>query len=260
MLQAHSPLWHYLWLAPHVLQVALALLIWRNGLYRLFPVFLAYTLFEAIEEFTLYGMDVLPRVRPETFWRAFWVGLIIEGLLKFALTGELFRHLLRPWPAIAKTGNRLITGAGVVLVLVAGITAGFTVPANRFWLISGAHALQQSMYIVESGLILFIVLFASYFRLAWTRQTFGIALGLGILSCEHLAAWAVTASGILAGKSELLDFPNMATYHVCVLIWMYYLLVSRTVAAKTLATNSEVSLPENNLVVWNQELERLLHR
>jgi hypothetical protein len=255
MLQAHSPLWHYLWLAPHILQVALAILMWRRGLHKLFPVFLAYTLFEAVEEFTLYGMDVLPWVEGETFWKAFWVGLIGEGLLKFALTGELFFHLLRPWPAIAKTGNRLITCAGVVLVLVAGLTAGFIVPASPYWLISGAHALQQSMYIIESGLILFVVLFAAYFKLAWSRQAFGVGLGLGILSCEHLATWAMAASGIFASQSGPLDFVNMGTYHLCVLIWMYYMLVPQRLAAKSM-----VSLPENNLALWNQELERLLQR
>jgi len=255
MLQAHSLLWHYLWLAPHILQAALAALMWRAGLQKLFPVFLAYSLVEAAEEFTLYGLDVVPSVEPETFWRAFWAGLIIEGLLKFALTGELFRHLLRPWPAVAKTGNFLITCAGVVLVLVAALTAGLIVPASPFWLISGAHALQQSMYIIESGLILFIVLFASYFKLAWNRQTFGIALGLGILSCEHLTTWALAASGLFASRKGPLDLVNMATYHVCVLIWMYYMLVPQKVATKF-----AVSVPENNLAVWNQELERLLHR
>jgi len=255
MLQAHSFLWHYLWLAPHILQVALAVLMWRRGLHRLFPVFLAYTLFEAVEEFTLYGLDVLPTVQAETFWRAFWVGLVVEGLLKFALTGELFRHLLRPWPAVAKTGNLLITCAGIVLVLVAGLTAGLTVPANPNWLISGAHVLQQSMYVIESGLILSIVSFAAYFKLTWDRRIFGIALGLGILSCEHLGTWAVAASGMLGHNSYLLDFVNMATYHICVVIWIYYLLVSQKVAAK-----SAVLLPENNLALWNQELERLLHR
>ena len=48
-------------------------------------------------------------------------------------------------------------------------------------------------------------------------------------------------------------FVNMATYHVCVLIWFYYLLVPSKVAAKP-----AVPLPENNLEVWNRELERLV--
>lgn len=267
MLQAHSLLWHYLWLAPHILQVALAILMWRKGLHRLFPVFLAYTVFEAIEEFTLYGLDVLPWVKSETFWQAFWVGLIIEGLLKFALTGELFRHLLHSWPAVAKTGNQLITSAGIVLVLVAGLTAGLIQPASPYWLISGAHALQQSMYVVESGLVLLIILFAAYFRLTWGRQSFGIVLGLAILSCEHLAAWAITASGVLGHRSYLLDFVNMATYHACVLIWFYYLLVpAKTPEAQT---NPMLFPPQDSLsgapqveglAVWNEEMERLLHR
>src|ERR1039458_7909337 len=97
MLQPHSFLWHYLWLAPHVLQVALAMLIWRSGLYKSLPAFLVYLIFEAIEEFTLYGMDVLPSVSFVAWWRAFCIGVTIEGLVKFALIGELFFHLLLPW-------------------------------------------------------------------------------------------------------------------------------------------------------------------
>src|SRR4030081_2352587 len=100
MLQAHSFLWHYLWLAPHVLQLALAIVLCRRGLHKLFPVFLAYSIFEAIEEFALYGMDVLPSVSGETFWRAFCVGLAIEGLIKFTLilgVPVLFWCCSRPW-------------------------------------------------------------------------------------------------------------------------------------------------------------------
>jgi hypothetical protein len=54
---------------------------------------------------------------------------------------------------------------------------------------------------------------------------------------------------------DRLDFLNMATYQVCVLIWCYYLLVPQKVA-----TTSAVSLPENNLDIWNRELERLLQK
>src|ERR1700730_1238881 len=220
MLQAHSCLWHYLWLAPHILQMVLALLIWRRQLHRLFPVFLAYIIFEAIEEFTLYAMDVLPWVRAETFWQAFWIGLIIEGVIRFALIGELFRHLLRPWPVVANLGNRLISGTGVVLVFLATLGAAYAPIDNpQYSFISRAHILEQTLYIVQCGLVLFLFLFAAYFRVAWNNRTFGIALGLGILSCEHLAAWAVTASGALQDKRYLLDFLNMATYHFCVLVW-----------------------------------------
>jgi len=255
MLQAHSFLWHYLWLAPHVLQIVLAILIWRRGLHRLFPVFLAYTIFEAVEEFTLYAMDISPSIKGETFWQAFSAGLIVEGLIRFALIGELFLHLLRPWPTLGKLGSQLVRGTGVVLVLVAAVAAAYAPIDNpQYSIISRAHILQQTLYIVECGLVLFLFLFAAHFKLVWNHRTFGIALGLGILSCEHMGAWAVMASGALMDKRHLLDFLNMATYHVCVLIWFYYFLIPQKSA-----TTSVVSLPEHNLAVWNQELERLLH-
>lgn len=256
MLQPHSLLWHYLWLGPQVLQAALAIFLWRRGLHKLFPFFFAYLIFGAIEQFTLYGLDVLPSVSSETFWKAFWAGAIIEGAIKFAVIGELFFHLLQSRPAIAKLGRRLIGGAGAALLLVAVAAAAYTPLVHRQLVsISRAHVLLQSSYVVDCGLALFLFLFAAYFHLVWNHRAFGIVLGLSIVWCEHMAAWALSASGTWFDKSYLLDFVNTATYHVCVLIWFYYLLVPQKVA-----TTSAVSLPENNLDIWNRELERLLQQ
>ena len=108
---------------------------------------------------------------------------------------------------------------------------------------------------IDCGLALFLFLFAAHFKLIWNHRAFGIALGLGVVWCEHMAVWALNASGAWLDKSSLLDFLNMATYHVCVLIWFYFLLVPEKVA-----TTSAVSLPENNLDIWNRELERLLQQ
>jgi hypothetical protein len=64
------------------------------------------------------------------------------------------------------------------------------------------------------------------------------------------------ATGALPySRYPLLDFLNMGTYHLTVLIWCYYLLVPHKSAI-----TSDVSLPENNLAVWNRELERLLQQ
>jgi hypothetical protein len=254
MLQPHSLLWHYLWLGPQVLQLALAVFLWLRGMHRLFPFFLIYLAFGAIEQFILYGMDVLPSVSAETYWSACWAGAIIEQVFVVGVIGELCFHLLRSRPAIAKLGSRLISGTGAALVLLAAALAAYASafhqqpsPASRI------YVLMQSSYIVESGLALFLFLFAAHFKLIWNPRAFGIVLGFGIVWCEHLAAWALVVSGSLLDKR--LDFLNMVTYHVCVLIWFYYLLVPEKVA-----TTSAVSLPENSLDIWNRELERLLQQ
>jgi len=256
MLQAHSFLWHYLWLAPNILQVVLAVLILRKKHGEPCAAFVAYLLFAASEAFILYGMDVLPWVSAAAFWEAFCVGVTLEAIVKFVLIAELFSNLLRPWAALAKLGNQLMSGTGAVLVLLAALAAAFAPIDNpQFAIISRTHILQQTLYIIQCGLVLFLFLFAAHFRLSWKKQSFGIALGLGIVSCEHLAAWAVMASGALLEKRHLVDLLDMATYHLCVLVWFYYLLIP-----EKRATTSAVSLPENNLAIWNRELERLLQQ
>jgi len=256
MLQPHSFLWHYLWIAPQLLQAALAFLLWRRGFQKRFPFFFAYLIFGAVEQLALYGMDVLPAVSVTAWWLAFSVGLVIEGAFRLAVMGELFFHLLRSRPAIAKVGGRLITGVGAVLVLLATVAAAYApVDSHQFALGYRAHILQQTLYMIECGLILFLFLFTASFKLTWDRASLGIGLGRGISSSVHLATWAVMANGALTERRYLLDFLNMATYHACVLMWFYFLLVP-----EKSATTSAVSLPENNLDIWNRELERLLQQ
>jgi len=142
------------------------------------------------------------------------------------------------------------------MILVAAVTAGFAHGDSPWRLISGFHLVEQTVFVIECGLIVFLFFFAAYFRLSWDRFSFGILLGLGISACQHLAAWAVIANASPSEHSRtLFDFLDMATYHLCVLIWFYYLLVPRKAATK-----SAVPLPENNLDLWNRELERLLQQ
>ncbi|MFZ0417866.1 MAG: hypothetical protein WAM04_07160 [Candidatus Sulfotelmatobacter sp.] len=254
MLQAHSFLWHYLWVAPNILLLGLVILSWRKKLQKQFPVFLIFALVVAIEQLILYFADVSPSVSGETFWKFFWAGLLVEALVKFALIGEIFSRVFSQYPSLAGLGKKVIRGVGIVLVLFAAVAAAYTRIDNpQHAVISHAHILQQTIYLVECGLLLAIFVFAAHFRLTWEHKTFGIALGLSISACIHLADWAITSSGALLDRRYLLDFLNMAAYHVCVLIWFYFLLVPRKIV-----TTSAAPLPEHNLDTWNRELERLL--
>ena len=253
MLQAHSLIWHYLWVAPHVLQLGLALLLWRRGLHRRLPVFFCFLIFEALEEFVLYGLDLAPSVHPQVWWDAFCTGVILEGLFRFAVIAELLQLLLRDWPSLARTGRNVVGGFGAFLILFASVAAAIRDPGNAHWMIISAHLLQQTFYITQAGLILSIFLLAAYFHVVWSKLEFGIALGFGIAWCEHLAAWAVTASGAFENARNLFDLGNMATYHVAVLIWIYYLL-----APEPASLQSSELPADHHLETWNRELERLL--
>lgn len=257
MLQAHSLFWHYLWAAPNVFLLLLGLLLWRRGFWRQFPAFLIFCILAALGELAVYAADLLPFVSPDNFWRVDWASLLIETLVKFLVIAEIFSRLLNPYPSISRLGRVLVSGLGGVLVLMAVLAAAFSPGDSTVRLISGAHLLEQTTFLIECGLILFLFLFAAYFRLHWDHRSFGILLGLGISACVHLATWAVMANAApSAHQRDLLDILNMSTYHLCVLIWFYYLLVPHKVTAPA----SPPLLPENNLDVWNRELERLLQQ
>jgi hypothetical protein len=253
MLHSHSLLWHYLWVAPNVLLFILCFLIYRRGLGKQFPAFLFFAFLSAVAQLALYVADISPSVTAENFWRVDWAGLLVEGSLKFVLIGEIFAYAFGAYASLARLGRLLIRSIGIVLVLTSAIAAAYAPKNGLFGIVSGAHILEQTIYLVESGLLVFIFAFSAYFRLGLARRVFGIAIGLAVSACIHLATWAIAANGGLpGGRRDVLDFLNMATYHVCVLIWFYYLLVPAKVSTK-----AAVPLPENDLDIWNRELKRL---
>jgi hypothetical protein len=272
MLQAHSLLWYYLWLAPTTYGVVLALCLWHRGIHRQHPFFFAYLVFDCVAQFTLCGLDLSRSVSAIAWWQAFWTVTIIEGLLKFAILAELLHHLLQSWPSIAKVVRNLVAGAGVVLVLLAAVAAAFAAPDNTHWLVGGAHILLETLYFAQAGLIISIFLLAHFFHIPWERKSFGIALGFAVAWCEHLAVWALVAGG-LARNQNWVDFANMATYHASVLIWYYFLLVPKKIpqppilppkdppddssAGPSAGTSQH---HEEDLENWNRELERLIHQ
>lgn len=254
MLQAHSFLWHYLWVAPNVLVFILCFLIWKRGLGKQFPAFFIFAFVSAVAQLALYVADVSPSVTAENFWRVDWAGSLIEGPLKFIVIGEIFAQVFGSYPSLARLGKLLIRRVGITLVLAAAVAAAYAPRSGVHGMVYGADLLEQSIYLIEAGLLVFIFAFSAYFRLGLARHVFGISLGLAVSACVHLATWAIAANGVLpADRRVVLDFLNMATYNLAVLIWFFYLLVPSKVAA-----GPAVPLPENHLDVWNRELERLV--
>src|SRR5208282_6056528 len=254
MLQPHSFFWHYLWLAPCVLLASLALFMRRRGLHKEFPAFFCYVLFEAVGGGLLYAIDVSPSTTGSMYWGNYLFYFVLEVVIKFVVIGEVFTHLLRRYPPLGRLAKKLITGVGILLIFAAAIIAAYASPTAS-WIISTIRILGRSVSVVQCGLIVFLFLFAAHFHLRWERPVFGIALGLGITAAVSLACWSLLAGWIFGQKSYLLDFLNMATYHACVLFWCYCLLVPE----ESVATSA--TLPaEDNLELWNRELERLLQR
>jgi hypothetical protein len=62
MLQAHSFLWNYLWVAPNIFLLVLGLIIWKRGFSRQFPAFFAFAILSAAGGLAVFLADILPSV------------------------------------------------------------------------------------------------------------------------------------------------------------------------------------------------------
>jgi hypothetical protein len=244
MFHPHSLLWHYLWVGPHVLQLLLAVLVWRKGFHRLSPIFFSYLIYEGIEEIALYLIDVLRVGSYQFWWHSCFAGMLVEGLVKLAVVWEVCHHLTRHRKATARSSNRLLALTAVALIALSAFAAAHAPNVAKPLFVAQVHILAEMVYIVMSGLWLFTFLFAARFRLAWTRHDLGIALGGAISACVHLGTSGLFANNGRLPKGYLLDFLNMATYHAVVLIWFYYLLPPP--ALSLAATIHDENSPEKN--------------
>ena len=250
-MRAHSFLWHYLWIAPHALQFIVASVMLRRGLWREFPVFFAYTLFTVVEQGTLFIQDHRADVTPEAYWHDRWVFLAFEVPLRFAIVFEIFSSVFRDYPGLKQLTRILFQVATVVLLFAAIVVIAQAPDHGTSPILSRVQLLDLGVSMLQGGVLLLLVGFASYFALSWRSPAYGFAFGLGIFASVRVANDAVRLWNASVVGS-VFDFVTMATYHFCVVIWLVYSLAPET------ARRGVKELPENNLEQWNAELQRLL--
>jgi hypothetical protein len=245
----HSFLWHYLWIAPHALQIVIAIIMIRRKLFREFPMFLTYTIFQVVLEGILFVLDHSPAVSGYQYWDVYWAGLVVSIALRFAVISEIFSQVFSNYPGLKQLSRVLFRWASAVLLLVAIVVAVHAPYDGSLSFLSLIHVVDRAVGLMQSSLLLLLIGFSSYFGLSWRSFTYGIAIGLAIFSTVDLATEAIRTE-FVAGY--IFDLVTMATYHCCVMIWLVYLLVPET------ARRTVKEPPENHLEQWNAELQRLL--
>jgi hypothetical protein len=247
------PLFYYLWIAPHILQAVIVVLMIRRRLYKQFPIFLLYTIFELFQFVVLLTVFIrFGSLADERYRGAFLVGTAISSALRFGIIYEIFIEVFRNYDALRELSRGLFRWATVILLLI-GVALAGTHGTGTDGFLRIVPTLDRTVRLMQCGLLVFLFLFSRYFALSWRNYAYGIALGFGILASLELADYAIR-SQIVAG-SYLLDYLGMATYHCCVLIWIFYLL-----APEPKTYRMQKKLPEHDLEVWNEELQRLLQQ
>ena len=247
-------LFFYLWIAPHAFQAVLAVIMIRRKLFRLFPAFFSYIVYEVVQFLVLFTMDRMDSVSANQWSMAALVGTTGSMILRFLVVHEIFNNVFESYPALRAFGGLLFRWATVVLMIIAVTMVGYSSGSelDRFTVVY--TILDRAVSIVQCGLLVLLVLLARFLSFPWTSYAFGIALGLGFFASVDLGISAIKAQyGVNVGYG-IIDPISMATYHCCVLFWVVSLLRPERKVART------ASPPGHELEHWNSALQRLLQQ
>jgi hypothetical protein len=213
-------LYRYLWIAPHVLLLTVAVVMFRKKLHKQYPIFFSYLLFEFALFCVLFTMLRL-RMPTPLYVKADLVERIGDAAFSFGIIQELFSAGLIHVGPLQKNMERVLRW--VTLALVA-IGLAFLVPLcystlnpgkiSEYWIIAALRGAQ-------CGLLFFVFLWHRVLRVRMPIVAFGIALGMGIMAAAELLALA-SKTFFLFGNGTIVDMLDMAAYHVAVVFWLYF--------------------------------------
>src|ERR1017187_1857104 len=247
----HKVLSLFLWITPPVLLGVLAVVLCKRGLYREFPVFFAYVLYEIAGFVSLFALSSILGVTSEQYAYAFSVAVLLGIALRFGVIDEVSKDLFRESQFLKISAKRLLRSVACLLLVVGVLFAVYAPGNNSVRWHAGISVVNRGAAMVQCGLLLSLLLFSRFLGLSWRRPAFGITLGLGVLSSVDLAAYAVRAEFTDAWVPYL-NLLITGTYLVCVSIWIGYLLVPELKPASL-----EV-LPHEEVETWNREFQHLL--
>src|ERR1039458_1657387 len=247
----------FLWTTPHVLLGVLAVVFCALPIYREFPCFLAYVLYEIAQFILLFTLYLLAlySVRGVTanhYAYAYSATLMFNIALRFGVIDEVCKDLFRDSQFLkvaARRSLQCVTG----LLLVMGILLAVYAPGdNSVRWFAGVLAVSRGAAMIQSGLLLSLLLFSRFLGLSWRRPAFGITLGLGVLTSVYLANYALRAEFTSRAGADFLNLVTTGADLVCVLIWTGYLLAPEPEPA------SLAVVPHDEVETWNTELQHLL--
>lgn len=235
-----------LWISHPVLELLLAAaLLWRK-LYRKFPVFFSFVVFQLVHFAVLFPIHQYAHYN--VYFYSYWIASTIGLTFSFLVIHEIFVDVFRPYHMLRDLGTVLFKWAALVMMIVALVVA-VSSPTGQSPLIVALLTMQRCVRVIQCGLVLFLMIFSRYLSVSWKQPSFGIALGLGVLAGTQLAGNALYSGGEISGPVFVLA--NMSLYCCTILVWLAY-------------AASKVASPQNMGTAlvsqrWEQSLSELQH-
>jgi len=240
--------WLYLWIAPHLLLIAIAAVMFRKGLHRQSPIFFCYLIFEIATScllFTLYSLKVAVGfyLNVDMFCRAGSIAL------RFGVFRELFESPLSSDSPLRRTLGRALNWVTAVLIALACAFIGSLYYAMHLHSGTQSYAILQALNAAQCGLLVLLFLWHRFLGLRMRSFAFGILLGMGLAFGVDPLLVAIK-DFLVPQQTTIADLLDMGIYHIAVLVWLYYAIAGE----KTVPVATPTPQP---LADWASEVPRI---
>lgn len=242
-----------LWFAPLALQFAIAIVMLVRKTFRELPIFFTYTVFEVAAALLLKEFKIDHRISYSFFFTSYWISEAISIFLGFLVISEIFSKVFQTYDALRSLSSLLFRWAILVLIFLAIGTAAAVPSGEASTLIATILGVERSLRFVQVGLISFLFLFSSYFKVQWQDVVFGIALGFGLYASTDLVL-AAARSHFGTSALEVYELAKPLAYNCAAFVWAVYI-IRRPAPVRNVET-----LPATELDRWNHALAEMLQQ
>jgi len=218
--------WVYaFWALPKALLMLVIIAIIVRNLWKEFPFFLSYAIFQVLQTTALIVLE--PRITYGHYFWTYWATEAIGAVTAFLVINEIFACALRPYSALKRLSRVLFQWAFVVILLVAIVTAIYAPGNDPSRIVAGMFVLRRTIGFVQVGLLVFLCLFIRAFAIPWRHYLFGLTIGFAVYRAAELF---ITAARVHWGASlnHLNDWGLIGTYNFTVLLWVSYFVLPRS--------------------------------
>ena len=237
---------------PAILQVVIAVVIFRRGLYRTFSLFAIYTVFQLIT-FPILMFELAMHVSTLHYAYTFYPVEVLSIGLALGVIYEVFKVVLEPYDAFRRVWRWFFFVAGIALFTIAVFWVLYGAGPQADRLTQSMNLLQTTLRFIQAGLLILLFVVSGSMGLTWRSYSFGLALGYGLFSIVELVLWAIRiefGDGFWKPQSIL----SGLAYNLMVIIWACYILQPQRIAQPVRV------IPYNDIAKWNEKLEELLKR
>lgn len=225
----------YLYLAPQLFLALALVLSLRRALGKVYPFFLAYQVSQLLYFAAGLGAYFWALSDPIRLTRGYqWVvtyGAALSAAFEFGVLYEVTDHILLSRLKDSDGFRRLLRWTAAALVLVGSVISALLTRADMTRVMGAFQTLNLSINLIKVGFLAALVLLTRFLNISWKGLSAGISLGFGISAAAEFGATALFTKN----SNVTADLIRMAAYHLCVVIWIIYIVrlkKSRPVAQK----------------------------